>query len=65
MSNSKVPVDLQFGDAVFVIRRQYVDNQMDPFDEGDPITVVFEDGTSVSTDEPDLVAVTPAWGEDD
>jgi hypothetical protein len=66
MSN-KIPTEFQFGDAVWVIRKNYVDTQQDPFDIEDPIVVIMEDGSSVSTDEPDLVALVHPWtdGEDD
>jgi hypothetical protein len=61
MAKAKVFTDLEFGDPVWVIRLNYVSNQT--VDSYGRLVIVMEDGTAVTEDEDDLVAVLPALGE--
>jgi len=58
---AKVYTDLEFGDPIWIIRKGYVDNQL-PDREGRLVTIL-EDGTAITEDEDDLVAILPALDE--
>lgn len=59
---AKVPETFEFGDRAWIIRENYVDNQVDT-DEGTEI--IFEDGSSVHTSESDLVAIVHPWDDEE